>query len=67
MDGRDRLLGQRRSTLDLKLKEDTLATAQSEGLRQSLTVSVTGRTRSIKAVAYDYGTGRAGAAVEEVK
>jgi hypothetical protein len=67
MDSRDRLLGQRWLTLDLKLTEDTLAKVRAEGLRQTVAVTVTGRIRTLKAVAYDYGTTRAGAAVAEVK
>jgi VWFA-related protein len=67
MDSRDRLLGQRWVTLDLKLTDDTLAKVRAEGLRQTVAVTVTGRVKALKAVAYDYGTTRAGAAVAEVK
>jgi VWFA-related protein len=66
-DARERLVGQRWITLDLKLAEATWARALAEGLKQPVTVPVTGRVRYVKAVVYDYGTSRAGAAVADVK
>jgi hypothetical protein len=66
-DARESLLGQRWITLDLKLTEATWAKALAEGLRQTVTVPVTGRARYVKAVVYDYGTSRAGAGVVDVK
>jgi hypothetical protein len=66
-DGRERLVGQRWVTLDLKLTDETLAKLLGERLKESVTVPVTGRVRYVKAVVYDHGTGRAGAGVTEMK
>jgi VWFA-related protein len=66
-DGRERLVGQRWVTLDLRLTDDTLAKLLREGFKESVTVPVTSRVRYVKAVVYDYGTGRAGAGVAEMK
>lgn len=66
-DARDHLVGQRWVTLDLKLTDATWTKALAAGLEQSIRVSMTARARYVKAVVYDYGTSRAGAAVVEVK
>ena len=66
-DARNGLVGQRWITLDLNLTEATWAKGLAEGLKQSVTVPVSGRVRYVKAVVYDYGTSRAGAAVVDLK
>ena len=66
-DNRDRLAGQRWVTLDLKLKDDTMTKARSEGLRQVVTVPVSAQVRSVTAVVFDYRGNHAGAAIAQVK
>jgi hypothetical protein len=66
-DRREHLVGQRWITLDLRLKDETLAAARANGLVQRVEVPVTGGARYVKAVVYDYASTRAGAAVAEVK
>jgi VWFA-related protein len=65
-DFRDRLAGQKWETLDLKLKSDTLAMALKDGLTHVVTVPVSTRVRTVKAVVFDYATSRAGAGVVQL-
>jgi hypothetical protein len=66
-DRRDRLAGQGWEMLDLKLKNDTLATVLKDGLTHVLTVPVSARVRTVKAVVFDYATSRAGAGVVQIR
>lgn len=66
-DSRDQLAGQKWETLDLKLKSDTLTAALKDGLTHVVTVPVTARVRTVKAVVFDAATNRAGAGVAQIK
>jgi VWFA-related protein len=65
-DARQRLVGEKWMTLDLKLKDDTFARALAEGFHHAASVPVTGPVRFVKVVVYDYATGRAGSAIVRV-
>ena len=66
-DSRGGLAGQKWETLDLKLKNDTLAVALKDGLTHVVTVPVSTRVRTVKAVVFDPATNRAGAGVVQLR
>jgi VWFA-related protein len=64
---RDQFAGQKWDTLDLNLKNDMLTGALKDGLTHVVTVPVSTRVRTVKAVVFDYATSRAGAGVVQIR
>jgi VWFA-related protein len=65
-DARQRVVGEKWMTLDLKLKDDTFARALAEGFHHAASVPVSGPVRFVKVVVYDYATGRVGSVIARV-
>jgi len=66
-DSKGQLAGQRWTTLDLKLQDNTMTKVLTEGLKQVVTVPVSAPVRVVKAVVFDHGSKRAGASTARVK
>jgi hypothetical protein len=66
-DGRERLIGERWETMDLRLTEPQYLRAVEDGFRYTVAVPVDGGPRFCKVVVYDYPSDRIGSAITRLR